>query len=291
MRYLKLFEIFKPTFSKTDECEYEFMISDVPYIVKFLQKNEKTYEIMYGVLNPNRLNVHFDQVNKGDIYKVISTVVECSKDFIDSNPNVDRLEFQGLRDKDPIFDFFSKIYGRNIFLDYLIVSIYDVFGRISKSTKRTHVFSRWAERESSKINWSAKSVGNKIVLTKDKPHNESKRWGRFDDSTLIDSISDVLLETEDNGLTSHIMDKEYIRSMDNIDKFDLCIEIDTDISDGFKFSTIKNEIYHIKSLCYDHGYSLEQIKIDGKTLSKEHVIMDDYWITLYIVIYFQKIQF
>lgn len=166
MKYIKIFEEFTTSFIKTNNFTYGFKLSDINYLVKFIEKDEHTFEISYGSIDIDNLSIKFNRSNKGDVYRIISSVSDCVKDFVKENQEVTKLEFQGILDQDPVFKFIMKIYGRNIILDYLLLTLYDTFGHLSKTTRRTKVFSRWANREATNMSWEVKSQGNKIIMIK-----------------------------------------------------------------------------------------------------------------------------
>lgn len=82
MKHIRLFEEFNTSFIKTNNFMYGFKLSDINYLVKFIEKDENSFEIYYGSIDRENLSVKFDKNNKGDIYRIISTVSDCVKDFV-----------------------------------------------------------------------------------------------------------------------------------------------------------------------------------------------------------------
>lgn len=161
MDHIKLFE----DFIKTNNYTYGFKESDINYLVSFEEIEKDKFRVSYGVIESED-SVKFTTLNKNNVYKVLNKVVECIKDFIDSNPQVYHIEFFGVPDNKSKADWVLKLFGKNMYLDYIVVILYNMFTERFIDTKRTRIFGRWAERESKKINWNVKKLGNKIILTR-----------------------------------------------------------------------------------------------------------------------------
>jgi hypothetical protein len=160
-KYIKLFE----EFVKTNNYTYEFKEADINYQVSFEELEEGKFNITYGVLDSED-SVKYTTLNKNNVYRVVNNVVNCIKDFIISNPQVSYIEFFGVPDKKSKTDWILKLFGKNMYLDYMVVLLYDIVTKRVIDTKRTRIFTRWAERESKKMNWNIKKLGNKIILTR-----------------------------------------------------------------------------------------------------------------------------
>jgi hypothetical protein len=151
--------------STTNPDHYFFCVDSIPFGVRFDEKNKGSYEISYGVLSDDLTKINFNGINKGNAFNIIYLVVECVKEFVIKNESVTQLEFQGIGEDDKFFNFISKLYGKNIIIDKLLEYIYGVFGNGDK-TKRTHIFTRWAEREANKLNWKVSVNRNKVIISK-----------------------------------------------------------------------------------------------------------------------------
>jgi len=155
MRHLEIFENFI-----RNKFEYTFTEDGVEYKVSFYKKSDTKFSVGYGIVDEEEIK--YFTLNKDNTFKVINQVVACIKDFIKLNPEVNYIEFSGVPDSK--FDWMIKL-SRNIYLTYIVSKLYNILSSFTYS-KRSHIFSRWAEREAKDTNWKVEKFGNKIILRK-----------------------------------------------------------------------------------------------------------------------------
>ena len=71
--------------------------SDIEYEVRFAKQKENPFRVSlaFGVLNEEYEGEEYSLTNKGEAYRVMSTIVTIIKDFIIQHPNTHTLIFSG----------------------------------------------------------------------------------------------------------------------------------------------------------------------------------------------------
>lgn len=178
MRYLQTYESLSadwkyigPT-QRTGTIEYTFNI-DREYRVMF-SNIDTTSHVSFGVINDNG-EVSFRDLEKSNPFKTMKTITEIIKDFIVRYPKISKIKFFGAREnkeltKTPewivkLLSSSTHLYYLSTYLDALLLAPKQW---LSKPTRRTQMFNRWADKEVKSLNWSAKRIGNEIQLVKNK---------------------------------------------------------------------------------------------------------------------------
>ncbi len=108
------------------------------YEVRFGQKrnNPLCYSIVFGVLNEEYDGEEYTETNKGEVFKVMATILKIVKQFLNHHPHAQAIEFTG-----------ESKAGEDENLP----------------TVRTRLYLRYVNRYFGK-NWAAKQSKNKIIL-------------------------------------------------------------------------------------------------------------------------------
>jgi hypothetical protein len=98
---LNIFEINPPAIP-TGSVYYFTTDNNVQYEVRFGRKQDNFLNatIVFGVLNEEYEGEEYVVTNKGDIYKVMATIVEVVKMYIARHPNINSFEYTGEPNKD-----------------------------------------------------------------------------------------------------------------------------------------------------------------------------------------------
>lgn len=117
--------------------------SDVRYEVRFGRKQHDllSASIVFGVINDEYDGEEYTITNKGEIYRVLNTIVEIVKMYRDQHPNVSSYEFTG----EPTDEERSQ--------------------EKDNSTKRIRVYTRYVRRIFGD-DWNVELIGNKIIASK-----------------------------------------------------------------------------------------------------------------------------
>ncbi len=138
---LQIYTIVPPAIP-TGSVYYFTTDNGVQYEVRFGRKQDNFLNatIVFGVLNEEYEGEEYVVTNKGEIYRVMATIVKVVKMYIDQHPNINSFEYTGepnkeIADGEPSTRI--KLYQRylNIIFDH---------------------------------SWSHKIIGNKTVITKSK---------------------------------------------------------------------------------------------------------------------------
>ncbi|MDQ3192590.1 MAG: hypothetical protein M3Q58_13435 [Bacteroidota bacterium] len=138
---VRIYTIIPPAIP-TGSVYYFTTDNGVQYEVRFGRKQDNFLNatIVFGVLNEEYEGEEYVVTNKGEIYKVMATIVEVVKMYIDQHPNINSFEYTGEPNKE-----------------------------IADGEPSTRI--RLYERYLKKIfnhNWSHKIIGNKTIITKTK---------------------------------------------------------------------------------------------------------------------------
>ena len=111
--------------------------SGMRYEVRFGRKKENILHInvAFGVLNEEFGGEEYSVTNKGELYRVLATVVSIIGMYVDKHPHVRELEFTGEGRED----------------------------EKSSQTKRAKLYHRYASRIVSD-DWAIETVGSKIII-------------------------------------------------------------------------------------------------------------------------------
>lgn len=76
------------TFTSTNDVEYE---------VRFARKKDNPLHvsIVFGVLNEEYDGEEYSLTNKGEVYRVMATIVKIIKNYLKEHPNTNIFEFSG----------------------------------------------------------------------------------------------------------------------------------------------------------------------------------------------------
>ncbi len=94
---LKIYAIKYPILNSYGEYNFK-TDSGLLYEVCFGRKKDDIFHviIVFGVKNDEYQNDEYPIVNKGEIYKVMNTIVEIVKHYIANHPNVNKYEFYAM---------------------------------------------------------------------------------------------------------------------------------------------------------------------------------------------------
>jgi hypothetical protein len=114
--------------------------SGLDYEVRFARKKDNLLHttIAFGVLNDEYEGEEYSLTNKGETYRVMATIVEIFKYYIDQHPNVHTYEFVG----EPRADENSEF-----------------------PTKRLNLYGRYLPKIFDK-SWKIEVTGNKVIISK-----------------------------------------------------------------------------------------------------------------------------
>jgi len=136
---LKAYDIIPPAIKSG--TVYSFITdSGVNYEVRFgrKQKNILNATIVFGVTNEEYEGEEYIVTNKGEVYKVMATIVEVVRKYKKEHPNINLFEYTGEQSE------VEKSKNRNV---------------------RLALYSRYI-RKVFDNNWSFESKGEKVIITK-----------------------------------------------------------------------------------------------------------------------------
>ena len=120
---------------------YHFVTEyDVEYEVRFARKKENILHavIAFGVLNDEYEEDEYALTNKGDVFKVMRTIIEILRVYHEKHPNTQVFEFTGI---------FKP-------------------GEAAEQSQRTKLYLRYLPRIFDFSKWDLIADGNKIVIRK-----------------------------------------------------------------------------------------------------------------------------
>lgn len=181
MKYLKTYESHAVDFErmstplgvtvdKNKWDEYQFIIDDIKYNVSFFTIRDRSI-LSFSVLD-DKGEWNNRNLIKSNPFTTMNTITQIVKEFVENHPNVDTIEFFGIKEgKTMVPDWLIKIISSSKFISNLAVYL-DISTTppnwMSKPTRRTNMFTRWANKEVKSINWSAKRIGNQVKLVRNK---------------------------------------------------------------------------------------------------------------------------
>jgi hypothetical protein len=114
--------------------------SDINYEVRFgrKQNNILNATIVFGVTNEEYDGEEYSVTNKGEVYKVMATIVEVVRKYKEEHPNINLFEYTGEQSE------IEKSKNRNV---------------------RLALYSRYIQRVFDS-NWIIEEKGNKVVIKK-----------------------------------------------------------------------------------------------------------------------------
>jgi hypothetical protein len=169
-------EKYTADWAKHNDSTYYFKIEDNEYFVKF-GDTSGSISVTFGITTQDDYQDEkwsFEDLNKSNAFKTMSTVSEIVKDFIANNSGVKKITFFGVhnaKDKSNIPNWLLRMLSSTPFTYYLADYINSAMVRpvqwLSKPSQRTKMFGRWAERETKDMNWKVNRIGNEIQLIKE----------------------------------------------------------------------------------------------------------------------------
>ena len=120
---------------------YSFITdSDVNYEVRFgrKQNNILNATIVFGVTNEEYDGEEYSVTNKGEVYRVMATIVEVVRKYKEEHPNINLFEYTGEQSE------IEKSKNRNV---------------------RLALYSRYIKKVFDS-NWLVESKGNKVIIKK-----------------------------------------------------------------------------------------------------------------------------
>ena len=181
MKYLQTYESHAVDFKRTPPPpgvtndsskwdEYEFDIDSVKYCVSFFTLGNKS--ILSFSTQDDKGEWNNRNLTKSNPFTTMNTITQIVKKFVENHPNVDKIEFFGIKEGDTkVPDWLLKLISSSRFISSLAVYL-DIITTppnwMSKPTRRTNMFTRWADKEVKSINWSAKRIGNQVQLIRNK---------------------------------------------------------------------------------------------------------------------------
>ena len=117
--------------------------SNLKYEVKFGRKTTNIFHvsIVFGVLDDEFEENEYSLTNRGEVYRIMATLVKVIRYYIRNHPNVDQLEFSGEPTNDEV----------------------DQFG-----DKRLRLYMRYLKEIFNSNTWRTKQFEGKIIVTKNK---------------------------------------------------------------------------------------------------------------------------
>lgn len=67
--------------------------SRIKYEVRFVATSFSSRVMAFGVINDEYDGEEYSQTNKGEVYRVMNTIIEITNDFIKRNPHVNNITF------------------------------------------------------------------------------------------------------------------------------------------------------------------------------------------------------
>jgi len=164
------FKRIPPTGNSKKWDEYEFMIDDIKYQVSFLTIKDKS--ILSFSVQDDKGEWNNRNLFKSNPFTTMNTITQIVKTFVKNHPNVNAIEFFGVKDDDTkVPDWLIKIISSSKFISSIAVYLDTMTtppNWLSKPTRRTKMFTRWADKEVKSINWSVNRIGNQVQLVKNK---------------------------------------------------------------------------------------------------------------------------
>jgi len=136
---IKIFDIQSPAIP-TGSVYFFTTDNGVQYEVRFGRKQDSflSATIVFGVLNDEYEGEEYVVTNKGDMYRVMATIVEVVKLYLLQHPNVNFVEFTGEPNKETT---------------------------ATEPSTRIKLYARYMDKIFDK-SWHFEIVGNKIIVTK-----------------------------------------------------------------------------------------------------------------------------
>jgi hypothetical protein len=112
---------------------------DVEYDVRFGRKKDNILHVIvvFGVLNDEYEGEEYVVTNKGDVFRVMTTIAEIIKLFLNEHPHTEIFEFNGILRENGMPDSISQ---------------------------RTLLYLRYLPKVFSPNEWKTQSLGNEIVV-------------------------------------------------------------------------------------------------------------------------------
>ena len=120
---------------------YRFItVHDVEYEVRFGRKKDDIFHavVVFGVLNEEYEGEEYVVTNKGDAFRVMTTIAEVIRMYLKEHPNMHTIEFTGVMRED----------------------------ETEEMSKRTKLYLRFLPRVFDLSTWEATITGNRILVNR-----------------------------------------------------------------------------------------------------------------------------
>lgn len=163
-----IFEKYKFHWYKVSKYEYSFNKDNIEYSVCFepINSKENKFELSFGVIEDE--STKYSELNKGDVFKILSTISDIVKNFIEANDDVLEIRFYGIENNsNPASDFIMDKILKYPIISWMLMILVQTISRpiqwTTKPTQRTKIFKRWTKKGLG-MEWKVRQVGNEIVI-------------------------------------------------------------------------------------------------------------------------------